>query len=114
MTLLFSLHIQAGITDLFIDLYKAMGIVLAYFAGRQLVQTKGYEPEDKKHTYWQKTFVYLKAVAGCFIVAFILSNLGIPLKGITASTIEALGLLLIPCIAGIEHSYKVNHIKLVK
>jgi hypothetical protein len=104
---------EQGFFNLFIDLIKGLAIVFAYHFGSQLVQKKGYMPEENYHTRWEKLFNYLKGFGGCLLAAVIISNWGY-YRGITGSTLEAFCLLFIPCIAGIEHSYRVLKIPIKK
>ena len=97
--------IEGAVLSLFLDLIKAMGVVGAYMIGAYLVDKKSPEPDEWDHTYWDKAVVYLKAFIGCFLAAFLVSNID-HLRGFSSRTIESLGLFLIPCLFGIEYSYK--------
>jgi hypothetical protein len=105
--------LETGALSLFIDLIKVMAVVVSYMIGAQLVEKKSSEPDEWDHTYWDKTFIYLKALIGCLLAAFVISNMD-RLHGFTSRTIESLGLLLVPCLLGIEYSYKKQKIHIRK
>lgn len=92
---------------------KVLAIMMTYQFGMQIVQTKGYMPEENFHTPLQKIFNYLKALGGCLLASVIISNWG-QYRGITGKTIESFFVLFIPCVAGIERAYKMKKIGLRK